>query len=233
MGHTQHTQSEADAGGGRYRLVERLGDGYGGVVFSAVDRTSGATVALKRLHRWSCAHDAAREFAILSRLRHPCLVRVLDFHRDDEGLPFYTMELLPGAGRLRTGPLPGMEAFLRSARDLLSGLAYLHAQGVVHADLKPSNIYFPADAHSPLRLLDFGLALDHGDTDGTPRGTLMYLAPEVLHGEVPTPSSDLYSLGVVLHELLTGSHRVHRRDPARQADPRPRVGARGTPRRAL
>ncbi len=185
----------------RYVLQEIVGQGGGGTVYRAMDRLTGQTVALKRPQHWD---KPAEEFATISRLEHPCILKVLDFARDSQGRPFFTMELLPGAGDPKALHGLPMTRFYQVARDLLRTLHYLHAQGVVHADLKPANIYLPQEGGA-LKLLDFGLALAHTAKEGmAPRGTLAYMAPEVLHGQAPSSSCDLYGLGAVLYEALVG-----------------------------
>jgi serine/threonine protein kinase len=187
--------------GGRYRLERLLGSGGGGEVFAARDLLKGRQVALKRPHQWGRPAD---EFATLARLGHPCVVEVFDFDRDEAGRPFFTMELLEGAGSEEALRGLGRGEIYQVARDLLRGLHYLHSQGVVHADLKPANIYVPPRGGAA-RLMDFGLAVAGAAAGEAPRGTLAYMAPELLHGEPPSASSDLYGFGAVLFEALAGS----------------------------
>lgn len=186
--------------GERYHIERLLGRGGGGKVYQALDRITGQRLALKQPHQWS---QPAREFATVARLGHPNVVQVMDLDHDKQGRPFFTMELLPGAGD--EVALRGLdpERFYLMARDLLRGLHYLHSQGVVHADLKPANIYLPPRGGAA-RLMDFGLAVQAHQSTEAPRGTLTYMAPETLNGHTPSPQSDLYSLGAVFYEALVG-----------------------------
>jgi len=138
-----------------------------------------------------------REARIASRLHHPNLVRVYDITELD-GLPTIVMERLPGE------TLEGGKLTLAEAEQVADGLAYAHAQGVVHRDLKPANILRSGDG--AVKITDFGIARAAEETmvtqAGTVLGTLRYLAPEQAAGKPVGPEADVYSLGVVLDELL-------------------------------
>lgn len=147
--------------------------------------------------------DEARAAASLS---HPSLVHVYDSGSDD-GAHFIVMELLDGHRTLRQvlderGRLTRDEV-LRIGRELLAGLRVVHAQGLVHCDVKSANVMI---GPGPAKLIDFGIASEpHEGTEGdTSIGSLHFMSPEQLHGEALTPSSDLFSLGAVLYEALTG-----------------------------
>jgi hypothetical protein len=190
----------------RYELLDLLGRGSYGEVWRARDLAAGEDVAIKLLDRLCIAHPVRvrREIATLRRLRLPGVVRLLD--EGVEGtLTFISMELVSG----RSFPGPEVagpaDVLLRTSR-LLEVLARVHAQGVVHRDLKPANVL--VDERGRVTLLDFGIALGLGE----PRissgfdilGTPAYLAPEQVSGEAIGPRADLYTVGVMLFEALTG-----------------------------
>ena len=185
-----------------YRIDRELGRGGMAVVYAGHQEQLDRPVALKVL----AAHLAGdpefrerflREARIASRLHHPNLVRTFDITELD-GLPCIVMELLPG-GTLAGGRLTHAEAAA-----VADGLAYAHARGVVHRDLKPANLLRAADGE--VKIADFGIARAVEETMvtqvGTVLGTLKYLAPEQAEGRVAGPEADVYSLGVVLDELL-------------------------------
>ncbi|QQR75129.1 MAG: protein kinase [Holophagales bacterium] len=204
---------------GRYRLGEVLGAGGYGVVYRAVDQESGRGIAVKalRAERLSRAsrQRLAREAALLVGLAHPHLVRV-DGAGESDGVAFLTMELVEGEPlreRLLREPLPVADA-VRVAREVLSGLAVLHARGIVHRDVKPGNVLI--DGEGRAKLADFGL-VRRFDADATRAtsslavvGTAEYLSPEQALGEEIDGRSDLYALGVTLFEMLAGKP-VHER----------------------
>lgn len=154
------------------------------------------------------AGDFEREVAILSSFRHPNIVTVYDVGEDD-GLPFIVMEYVEGRSlrdRLREGPIAALEA-ARIGSAIASALAYAHAHGVLHNDVKPENILFDGDGQP--RLTDFGIARVTGETlapaeAGEIIGTLPYLAPEVLQGSGARAGADVYSLAVTLYESVAG-----------------------------
>lgn len=201
--------------GGRYRLLEPLGTGGTSAVWRATDERTGRPVAVKLLHPHLAADPAARErlqreaFA-MGGIDHPNVVAVRDLILDEER-PALIMDLVEGrslAEAVTTGALPEADA-LRIAAESAAGLAAVHAAGLIHRDLKPANILLGADGRA--RVTDLGIAADAdaGDaaltaTDGV-AGTLRYLAPERLLGEPATPSTDVWGLGVVLVEMLTGA----------------------------
>jgi serine/threonine protein kinase/tetratricopeptide (TPR) repeat protein len=182
-----------------------------GAVYLATDRLTGDSVALKRVATQPDApgSDAlrlalTREFATLAALRHPNVIGVLDYGFDEQRQPYFTMTLVDDARTLREAgynqPLPRkIELIIQ----LLQALVYLHRRGIIHRDLKPENVLVTAEGQ--VKVLDFGLA-QAGRRHATDpyAGTLRYMAPEVLRGEVPDTSADLYSVGVMAFELLTG-----------------------------
>ncbi|MCZ7652208.1 MAG: serine/threonine protein kinase [Thermoanaerobaculia bacterium] len=198
---------------GRYRIGPLIGRGGFAHVYRARDEAEGAEVALKvlRADRFTAAalRRLEREAALAAGFDHPHLVRVLDAGRDGD-LAYLAMELVAGPTlreRLREGPPPVDEA-VRLAGEILDGLAALHARGVLHRDVKPGNVLLGADGRA--RLADLGLALpvDRDETRATSTaaivGTLDYLSPEQALGEDLDARSDLYSVGLVLFEMLTG-----------------------------
>lgn len=151
----------------------------------------------------------AEEFRTLAPLRHPNIVKVLDYGFDANGQPFYTMELLRDARPLLDYALERTAAEkIELLVQLLYALAYLHRRGIVHRDLTPSNVLVvPSDEGPFVKVLDFGLAIDaeKGSVISV-AGTLLYMAPELFHGEMASESSDLYAVGMIAYQMLTGRY---------------------------
>ena len=197
---------------GRYVLLRRLGAGGMGEVFLARDLTTGSECALKRLRPGAASLAAdltRREFEALTRLRHPAVVSVYELGFEPDGSPYYTMEYVPGLPpdkALARGDWPSLYFV---AAQVAQGLEALHAAGVIHGDLKPSNLLVipgPAAGDRPqgVRLLDFGLSAILGrDTQGH-RGTAGFAAPELVRGGAPSPATDLYGFGATLYALVAG-----------------------------
>lgn len=199
--------------GGRYLVERTLGDGAMAKVLLAEDRELGRRVAVKLLDE-QLAGDRSfrkrfeREARAAASLSHPNVVTVYDVG-EAEGRPFIVMEHVEGrtlAERLRReGPLPAAEV-CRIGREICAGLEHAHAAGLVHRDLKPGNLIERTDG--TIKIADFGIALLAEATElteaGTIVGTAAYLAPEQAEGDVVTPAADVFTLGVVLYELLTG-----------------------------
>jgi serine/threonine protein kinase len=203
---------------GPYRVLGRIGYGGMGVVYRAVrdDDVFHKTVALKIVHGGATPEHMrrlAQERQILARLQHPNIATILDGGTTDEGQPFLVMEYVEGAPidtycSIRSlGTRERLEIF----RTVCGAVHYAHQNLVVHRDLKPQNILVTADGQP--KLLDFGIAklLAAGvDPDEAPTATLLpmmtpdYASPEQVRGQPVTTASDVYSLGVVLYELLTG-----------------------------
>jgi serine/threonine protein kinase len=194
---------------GRYRIERMLGQGGMSDVFRALDTNTGEPVAVKvvRSADPDLARRLAQEAKALARLEHPGLVRFLDAGVHDEQA-FLVMELVEGptlAERLRRGALsPARTAVL--GRTLADALDYVHTRGIVHRDVKPANILL--GPRSRVRLADFGIArmVDASSltVTGTTLGTAAYMAPEQLEHHVVGTAADVWSLGVILLECLTG-----------------------------
>jgi hypothetical protein len=215
-----------------YELVERLGEGGMGEVFLARQLSLDREVAVKLVRRELLAEEwflerLEREARLLARLRHPHLVTVHDFLRLPDGTAAVVMELVEGGSlrdRLRAAPagLPLDEA-LTLIRQVATALAAAHAEGVVHRDIKPENVLL--DAAGQVRVTDFGMALSLAP--GAPRltrtgatlGTPGYLAPEQLTGADTDARTDLFALGVLLYEMLTGRLPLGSFEPPRSVRP--------------
>jgi serine/threonine protein kinase len=190
---------------GGFRLQRRIGEGRRCTVWLAQDLASGAAVALKLAARAAEAPAFAREFAIASSLRHRHVVRVLE-QGAAGSLPYIVMEHLPNGSLVeRLGATVPVAEALRMLRQAALALAQLHGRGLVHRDVKPANFLVRADGS--LALGDFGLATEAGTVQpvaGRLVGTPRYVAPEQLQGASAQPAADVYSLGVLFHELLCG-----------------------------
>ncbi len=198
----------------RYRLTEWLGEGSMGLVYRAHDETLYRDVAIKFLSPKQIGGGEAidrflREARAVARLSHPHIMALYDVEREEEW-HYLVLEHIPGRDlhalmAERGGAMPVDEA-LYAIRGLLEALAYAHAQGVVHRDIKPENIVLTPDGQ--VKVTDFGLALDRGDVRLTQGdmivGTVLYLAPEVAMGAQADSRADLYAVGAILYELLTG-----------------------------
>ena len=197
---------------GRWEIRRPLGSGGSGLVFEAWDRELGSAVALKILRpdRLSASALARlrREVRLARAVTSPRIVRVFDLG-EDGGRPFITMELVTGGSlreRMRSA-LP-LEEVVRIAREVLEGIAVLHAQGIVHRDIKPGNVILGPSGEA--RIVDFGLArsLEREETRLTETesalGTADYMSPEQALGRDLDVRTDLYSVGILLFEMLAG-----------------------------
>jgi FixJ family two-component response regulator len=204
---------------GRYEVLARIGRGGMGTVYSCRDPLLGRTVALKVLDLFSDAPEQVeemiarfrREAAAAATLAHPNIVSIYDLGHDEERNEwFIVMELLPGralgAVFAEKGSFADPEV-VRLGFQLADALAYAHARGVIHRDVKPSNILVGADG-AP-KLVDFGLAALEGwdvTQSGRVLGSPSYMPPERIHGKAGGPGVDQFSLGVVLYEAATGKN---------------------------
>jgi hypothetical protein len=197
----------------RFRLEEKVGSGGMSTVYRAFDETLERSVAIKLLHADMSSDDAQlerfrREARAAARLSHPHVVTVIDAGEDD-GRPFIVLEYVEGETlkeRIRrVGRLPVAEA-IAYAIEIGRALGAAHAERLVHRDVKPQNVMI--DAEGRAKVTDFGIArsleLDGLTAAGRVLGTTDYVAPEQAIGEGATPQADIYSLGIVLWEMLTG-----------------------------
>lgn len=213
----------------RYALLSYVGHGGMGVVFRARDRLKGDLVALKQMTERTTRQEPAehgtapstvgragwitesrrrlalaREFRTLAALRHPNIISVLDYGFAANGEPFFTMELIERPRTLleAASGLPELQK-IDLLVQILRALSYLHRRGVIHCDLKPSNVL----VDDRVRVLDFGIAIHRGEgASASTSGTLSHMAPEVLQGEPSTEAADLYAVGVMAYEMLAGQH---------------------------
>ncbi|SEM42420.1 serine/threonine protein kinase [Pseudoxanthomonas sp. GM95] len=201
---------------GPYKLERLLGEGGMGMVWSAKRADNGfqRRVALKLLHPGIADHRLrmrfSRERDILARLEHPNIARLLDAGVGEQGQPYLALEYVEGISITDycQQHMLGVEARLALFRQVCLAVSHAHANLIVHRDLKPSNILVTANGDT--RLLDFGIAKLLDSPDGGARTelrafTLHYAAPEQVRGEPVTTRTDVYSLGVVLYELLAGT----------------------------
>ncbi len=197
---------------GRYRPVRPLGSGGSGSVWLACDERNGLDVALKIIPReGKAAARAEREAQAARRLRHERCVRAYDVGHDSSHV-YIAYEYVAGRTvreTMRAEDLSDEDA-VEIAAQVLDALAHAHRTGIVHRDVKPSNILLEQREEIAVRLLDFGLAqFDGADTltaAGDVPGTLAYIAPERLAGAEATPESDVWAVGVLLWEALAGKH---------------------------
>ena len=199
---------------GRYKILGELGRGAMGVVYKAEDPNLDRIVALKTIILDKDAEGAADyrkrfmlEAKAAGKLTHPNIVTVHDFGEVD-GMAYLAMELLEGTDlrkRVQQGPIPPLEA-VEIASQVAEGLAFAHQRGVVHRDIKPANIMLLE--RGPAKIMDFGLArmriADHKTSTGIVLGTPRYMSPEQITGNPVDQRSDIFSLGIVLWEMLTG-----------------------------
>jgi len=237
---------------GHYRVLEQIGSGGMGVVYRARDERLERDVALKVILPGMLGNDTARrrfrsEALLLSRLNHPNIAIIHDFDAQ-EGVDFVVMEFLEGATLatlLKQRAVLAEDDAARIALQVAAALEEAHEHGIVHRDLKPGNIMLTSKGHA--KILDFGLATPFKTSGaaeltievtaaGSFVGTVPYMSPEQLRGETVDARSDLWSLGAVLYEAVTGRRPFHEegaaligailhRDPQPPADLAPTVSA--------
>jgi serine/threonine protein kinase len=207
--------------GDRYKLGPIIGRGGGADVYRADDLESGRPVAVKVLRAVNPAdlHRFEQEGEALQRLDHPSIVRMCD-EGEQDGVPYLVLDLIDGEPLsmvLLRGPLDEEEV-VRIGEVLAEALAHAHGLGIIHRDVKPGNVLF--DGSGNVHLTDFGIARLTDVTaitaTGFVIGTAAYLAPEQVNGEGASPASDIYALGLVLIESLTGQ-RAYEGSPSEAA----------------
>ncbi|MDQ2799488.1 MAG: serine/threonine protein kinase, partial [Armatimonadota bacterium] len=202
---------------GPYELVREAGSGGMSTVYEARDTRIGRRVALKVVSipgylspdmKQAQAARIKREARSIARLSHPNIVSVHDVGEQD-GHHYIVMEFLDGQtlrSRMNDGPPLSTTEILHILEGVAGGLDAVHAQNVVHRDVKPSNVMLLPDGR--VKLMDFGVARQVDDTMVTQAGTMVgspaYMAPEQIEGQVPTLASDVWSLGALLYEMLAG-----------------------------
>src|SRR5580658_4482557 len=204
---------------GHYRIVEPIGAGGMGVLFRSHDERLNRDVALKVLPPKALSVEQTRkrlrkEALILSRLNHPHIASIYDFDTQD-GIDFIVMELIHGntlAKKIALGPMCESDSSYLTLQ-ILDALQEAHGRGIVHRDLKPSNIIVGDNQH--LKVLDFGLAtitqaIDSSSTESLAQpdqfaGTLSYMAPELLQGHACDVRTDLWSVGILMYEMVSGT----------------------------
>ena len=199
---------------GKYEVQEEIARGGMGVVYKAVHTTLNRTVAIKLLHAQysgdiSFLKRFQREARAMARLDHEHIIRVYDV-AEDQNAQYIVMEFFPGRDLkqviLENGPFSAEQA-LSVALQMAEALAYAHAQGIIHRDIKPSNVMI--DARGKVKLADFGIAAATDEISVTATGQIIgtpeYMSPEQARGEAIDGRSDLYSLGIVLYEMLTAT----------------------------
>lgn len=201
--------------GGRYELIRAIGEGSMGAVYEAIQVGIGRRVALKTVKAGSHqqARRLAREAQAAGALNHPNIVQVNDVHIDTTGVSFLVMELLEGHSVEAIAAQGLMEParVVRMVRQVLDALQCAHQANIVHRDLKPANLFVTKTGTlgEVVKVLDFGVAklearytqlTEAGNIVGTP----LYMAPEQIRGGIVSGATDIWSVGVVLHELLAG-----------------------------
>lgn len=203
---------------GKYEIVDRLAQGGMAEVYKAHQSGVERMVVVKVLH-CHLANSASfterfrREALAVGSLQHPNIVRIIDFDTEDE-LQYMVMDYVQGgtlSDQLKAQQRPSLIETLHMGAQLASALAYAHQQGVIHRDIKPGNILFADSSFEHPVLTDFGLAHLCSDDlsiltmTGAMIGTPTYMSPEAVRGEKCDARADIYSLGVVLYELFTGT----------------------------
>jgi tRNA A-37 threonylcarbamoyl transferase component Bud32 len=224
----QQTQAEGEIGSDEvdwqisidgYSDLEEIHRGGQGIVYKALQQSTRRTVAVKVLREGAHAESAARkrfqrEVQIVAQLDHAHIVSIFDSGITSDRHPYFVMEYVDGheLDRYVHEHRLGIEETLRLYRTVLEGVQYAHDKGVVHRDLKPSNVLVDGDAQP--KLVDFGLArplVSPGDSfaslTGQVLGTMAYMSPEQVRGrhDEIDPRTDVYSLGIILYEILTGT----------------------------
>ena len=200
----------------RYEIEQELGSGAMGTVYRGRHLKLSRDVAIKIMHEHLATDPALitrfrREARACARLSHPNVVSVLDFGQLASGVSVMVMDFVRGTplGDLMERPI-ARDRIFKLVRQILDGLDHAHAQGIIHRDLKPDNVIVEPDDHA--RIVDFGIAVLRGGDDDTQRvtgtgmivGTPLYMSPEQAKGEPLDQRTDLYAVGMMLYELLSG-----------------------------
>jgi tRNA A-37 threonylcarbamoyl transferase component Bud32 len=210
---------------GNYKIVRVLGEGGMGTVYLAEHPMIGKRVAVKML-RPDLGTDPGlvsrffQEAKAVNEIRHPNIVDISDFGHTEDGIVYFVMELMEGKSlrdRLSAGPMP-IDQAVTTARQVIDALAAAHRMGIIHRDLKPDNIFLVTDAQVPggyrSKLFDFGVAkllgdkqqqVGHKTVDGAVVGTPFYMSPEQALCQDVGAAADIYAMGVVMYEMLTGT----------------------------
>jgi tRNA A-37 threonylcarbamoyl transferase component Bud32 len=200
---------------GKYQIEGVLGKGAMGVVYKAFDPNIARRVAIKTIHKSLLNTDMGREMLArfrteaqaVGRLTHPNIVNIFEFDQD-QGTPYFVMEFVEGKDLktvVKEGKLFSIEEIVQTIDPILQALAYTHELGIVHRDIKPANVFITSKG--VVKLADFGIArVDNSEMTqiGTVLGTPSYMSPEQCIGSAVDARSDLFSVGVMLYELLTG-----------------------------
>ena len=209
---------------GRYTIIRKIGSGGMGEVFAATDPNLDREVAIKVLPQAMAEHSELvhrfeREAQAIAKLEHPNIVTIYSVERAD-GVEFITMQLVEGetlGRRIRTGGTPLYE-FIDLAIQMADAVGAAHERGIIHRDLKPDNVLVTPDGR--VMILDFGLAKLRDEveprglasassqltSEGVLIGTMDYMSPEQAEGKPVDHRTDIFSLGIVLYELVTGEH---------------------------
>lgn len=195
----------------RYKFLDLLGQGASAEVVRAKDRLLSKEVAVKMLKDLA-RHDVLadrffhNEFRAMTQIKHPNIVNVHDFGKSPEGIRYYTMDVVPGAPASKYKRKLQGSRFESLVEDLCNALSAVHAKGCLHCDVKPDNVMLiPGESEHKAILMDFGLNLDLSpDSESSPRGTLVYAAPEMIAGQQIDVRADIYSLGITLLEIISG-----------------------------
>src|SRR5574341_1158619 len=208
----------------RYQILKKIGEGGLGSVFLAQDLWSEKEVALKLLSDKKASLNQIKlfqkEFQLLRYLKHPGLVEVYDLFKTEDRKVGYSMEFVPGKVFLENKKILDLKSFYFLALQICQTLDFIHSQGLIHCDLKPQNFLISHSTRTKkesdfeIKLMDFGLAGVLKENDQKVKGTVGYIAPEILRGEKFDQRADLYSLGVIFYQALTGQLPFNHTDPA-------------------
>ncbi len=216
MGYRDDDPGEIEILGDRYQLQSRIGSGGMATIHRARDLQKDRNVAVKVLREIFSTDPKfvarfRREARIASALKHPNIVQVYDYGQTD-GNYYIVMELIEGTdlrSYLSSHTVLDVDRAIIIAHDIALGLGAAHRRGIVHRDVKPQNVLIGIDGS--IKLTDFGIVSLYKDanaerltTSGMTLGTVQYFAPEQAQGEIVTPAADVYALGIVMYEMLTG-----------------------------